>query len=585
MACIRRINYSVFEFIIIFFFFTECLAIRVIKLLTDVTVLLDIILAILPISPHNDVAPAPPLEKMERGLQPTLFLLLLLWPKGAMLSHSNCPYRCQCFTPIQVLCADEHMTSVPKNISREAKELVIMTSALHYLFPSSFEEGLQLHKLVFFNNQLQNIHSQAFHNLSELEELDISGNPWLENLFLGTFSKQENLTKLQLNYNKFQTLLPGIFNSLKHLETLEMKANTISVLPPFLFQKLQNLRVLDLSLNRIQNVERETLSGLTGLEILKMSNNQISNISSDTFHHVGQLMELHLEGNRISELDDEIFSAFTKLKVLNLRRNHLLTFSGQVFGRQVSNLTELDLRGNRLTRVSAFSLLKSLTDVLLSSNQLSSLPDDIFRNVTTLENLDLSENQLTSLPDGIFDDLKSIKIIHLHKNKLSSLDPGLFKDQGFIQQLYLSENQLQNLPPGLLDHFALPHILRLYGNPWKCDCHMWYLHDFVLNNDQDIEMPDRMLCENPEFLRRRSVASIGRDELLCHLPRDERMDLSSCSLQKSGDSLLIKCKVDKCSPLTVKVQFLERNGSTREHIWKNDGSECSNVTISEVPMP
>ncbi|XP_061550918.1 carboxypeptidase N subunit 2 [Phycodurus eques] len=522
---------------------------------------------------------------MDRGLRPTLFLLLLLCPQGTMLSHINCPYRCQCFTPIQVLCADEHMTSVPKNISREAKEVIIMTSALHYLFPTGFEESPQLHKLIFFNNPLRSIHSQAFQNLSELEELEISGNPWLEHLFLGTFSKQENLTKLQLNYNRFQTVLPGMFNSLKHLETLQVKANIISDLPTFLFQNLQNLHVLDFSLNRIQNIERETFSGLTGLEILQMSNNHISNISSDTFHHVGQLMELHLEGNRISELDDEVFAVLTKLKVLNLRRNRLITFSDKVFGRQGSNLTQLDLRGNRLTEVSSLSLLTSMTDLLLSSNQLSSLPDDIFRNVTTLENLDLSENKLTSLSDTTFNDLKSIKMIHLHKNQLSSVDATLFKDQDFIQQLYLSDNQLQNLPLGLLDHFAFPHILRLYGNPWKCDCHMWYLHDLVLNNNQDIEMPDRMLCETPDFLRRRPVASIDRDELLCHFPRDDITDLNGCSLHKSSDSLVIKCNVDKCSPLTVKVQFLERSGSIQEHIWTNNDSECSNVTISKVPMP
>ncbi|XP_077414179.1 uncharacterized protein LOC144043940 [Vanacampus margaritifer] len=522
---------------------------------------------------------------MDRGLVPILFLLSLLCPRVAMLSHMLCPFRCQCFTPAQVLCADEHMSSVPKNISQEAKEVIIMTSALQYLFPTTFEASPQLSKLIFLNNPLRSIHSQAFQNLTGLEELEISGNPWLEHLFLGTFSKQANLTKLQLNYNRFQTVLPGMFNALKNLESLQMKANIISDLPTLLFRNLPNLQLLDLSLNKIQKVERATFSGLTGLEILKINNNYISNISSDTFHHVGQLMELHLEGNKISELADEIFSVFTKLKVLNLRGNRLITFSGNVFGREDSNVTYLDLRGNRLTEVSSLSTLKSLTDLLLSSNQLSSLPEDVFTNVTSLENLDLSENRLTALPGRIFADLKSIKTIHLHKNQLSWLDSRLFQDQEFIQQIYLSDNQLQNLPLGLLDHFALPHILRLHGNPWKCDCHMWYVHDLVLNNNQDIEMADRMLCESPDFLRRRPVASIGRDELLCRLPKDEISDLSSCTLRKSSDSLVIECKVEKCSPLTVKVHFVEHNGSIQEHIWKHDRSQCSNVTISKFDMP
>ncbi|XP_037131458.1 carboxypeptidase N subunit 2 [Syngnathus acus] len=523
---------------------------------------------------------------MDRGLRPTLFLLLLLCSKAAILSQFNCPHRCQCFTPAQVLCADEHMTSVPGNISREAKEVIIMTSAVQYLFPTSFDESPKLNKLIFFNNPLQSIHSQAFQKLHELQELEISGNPWLQHLFLGTFSKQGNLTKLQLNYNRFQTVLPGMFHALENLETLQLKANVISNLPTLLFGKLPNLHVLDLSLNKIQKVERETFSGLTRLEILKMSNNHVSNISSDTFLHVGQLMELHLDGNRIAELADETFSELTKLKVLNLRGNRLTTFNDRVlFGGEALNLTLLDLRGNRLTEVSSFSTLLSLTDLLLSSNQLSSLPKNIFTNVTSLENVDLSENRLTSLPERIFAELKSIKMIHLHKNQLISLDSKLFQDQEFIQQLYLSDNQLQNLPLGLLDHFTLPHMLRLHGNPWKCDCHMWYLHDLVLNSSQDFEMLDRMLCESPDLLRRRPVASIGRDELLCRLPKDEMTDLSSCTLRKSSDSLVIKCKVDKCSPLTVKVEFLEHSGSVQGHIWKSDHSQCSNVTIDKTHMP
>nr|XP_057933981.1 carboxypeptidase N subunit 2-like [Doryrhamphus excisus] len=521
---------------------------------------------------------------MVKGFRPTLFVLLLLCHNGDTLSHMSCPYRCQCFTPAQVLCADERMTSAPANISREVKEVIIMTSAMQYLFPNSLENIPQLEKLIFFNNALRSIHSHAFHNLTKLSELEISGNPWLEHLFLGTFSSQVNLTKLQLNYNKFHTVLPGMFNSLNRLETLQMKGNVISELPAFLFLNLQNLQTLDLSINKMQHVERETFSGLLRLEILKMNNNLISNISSDIFHPVNQLTELHLEGNNISEVADGTFSMLPKLNVLNLRGNRLSIFSDKVFGSEGTNVTQLDLRGNRLTELSSLSTLTSLTDLLLSSNQLSRLPEDIFRNITTLENLDLSENQLMSLPEKIFADLKNMKIIYLHKNQLRRLDSKLFLDQQFIQELYLSDNYLQNLPVGLLDRFARPHMLRLHGNPWKCDCHMWYLHDLVLENNQDVEMIDRMFCDSPDFLRNRAVASIDRDELQCHLSKDEVSDVSSCSLHKSDDSLVIKCKVEKCSSLTVKVQFLENNGSIQENVWKKQDSQCSNVTATEAPM-
>eukprot|EP00064_Thunnus_orientalis_P008783 superscaffoldBa00001070_g8806 len=418
---------------------------------------------------------------MDKELRLTLLLLLLLCHKGNTESQYSCPYRCQCFTPVQVLCADERMTSLPSNMSKQVKDFIIMTSAVAYLFPHTLEESPQLNKLIFLNNALRSIHAQAFEPLTELQELEISGNPWLEHLFVGTFSKQGNLTKLLLNYNRFETVLHGMFDSLKNLQTLQMKGNILSNLPTFLFLNLHNLRILDLSQNKLEEVKRETFSGLVRLEILKINNNLIRNISSNTFDNISQLIELNLEGNKISELADNIFSVLTKLRVLNLRGNRLTTFSDKVFGFEASNLKELNLKGNRLT-------------------------------------------QLT---------------------------------------------------------------VRLHGNPWKCDCHLWYLHDWVLKNSQDVEMLDRMLCESPGFLRKRTVISIDKDQLVCQVSKDEMSDLSSCSLQVSSDTMTIKCKVDKCSPLTVKVQFQEDDGSVEEHILKSELAEhfqCNNETTIESPI-
>ncbi|XP_041804884.1 carboxypeptidase N subunit 2 [Chelmon rostratus] len=523
---------------------------------------------------------------MDKELGLILFLMLFLCHKGNTHSQTSCPYKCHCFTSIQVLCADGGMSSLPRDVSSKVKDFIIMSSDLGYLFSHTLGESPQLTKLIFINNALRSIHSQSFEHLAELQELEISGNPGLEHLFLQTFSNQGNLTKLILNFNSLKTVLPGTFDSLKELKFLQMKGNIISDLPPFLFLNLHNLNVLDLSQNKLQGMRGETFSGLARLETLKMNNNLISNLTSDTFHNMTQLIELHLEANKISELADSIFFALTELKVLNLRGNLLTSFNDNVFGFTASNLKELNLKGNRLTKLSSLISLTSLSDLILSSNQLSSLPEDIFRNVTVLENLDLSENQLTSLPEMIFRNLFSIKAIHLNKNNLSRVDANLFEDQVLIQQLYLSDNQLETLPLGLLDTFAIQHTVRLHGNPWKCDCHMWYLHDWVLRNSQDIEMLDRMLCESPDFLRRRPVASIDKDQLVCRLSQGEMSDRSRCSQEASNDTVIIKCKVDKCSPLTVKVQFQEDDGSVKEHILKNEPehSHCNNETTIESPV-
>uniref|UniRef100_H2RU59 LRRCT domain-containing protein n=1 Tax=Takifugu rubripes TaxID=31033 RepID=H2RU59_TAKRU len=448
-------------------------------------------------------------------------LIIIILYKMCHLEIS-CPYRCHCFTPAQVLCGDGGISYLPRNVSRKVKEFILMSSDLQYLFSHTLAESPQLTKLVFLNNALRSVHSQAFEHLAELRELEVSGNPRLDNLFPGTFEKLGNLTRLMLNYNVFKSTAAGTFDSLKQLETLEMRGNIISDLPPFLFGNLHNLLVLDLSLN--------------------------NNLTADTFHNVSMLTELHLEGNKISELPDDIFFVLTELKVLNLRGNLLTTFSDKAFGFNASNLKELNLKGNALRELHSLRSLSSISDFILASNQLSRLPEDIFWNMTVLENLDLSENQLRSLPGTIFTGLLGMKTIHLNQNHLSELDAKMFEDQTLVEQLYLSDNKLETLPAGVFDPFIIQITVRLHGNPWRCDCHMWNLHEWVLRNSQDIEMLDRMLCESPGFLRRRPVASIQRDQLVCSLSKG----FGGCGQEIHNNTVVIKCKVDKCSQMTVK---------------------------------
>ncbi|XP_054889387.1 carboxypeptidase N subunit 2-like [Poeciliopsis prolifica] len=514
---------------------------------------------------------------MDRQLGRTLLVLLL-----CRIGNSTCPYKCQCFTELQVLCADERMSTLPRDISRQVREVIIMTSSLEYLFSHSLMESPQLTKLIFLNNALTSIHMSAFEHLTELLELELSGNPQLDHLYLGTFSKQEKLTKLLLNYNSLQTILPGLFHPLTQLEILQMRSNLLSDLPLFLFQNLGSLRVLDLSQNRIQEVTGETFSGLASLEILKMGNNLIGNLTSDTFHNISQLTELHLEWNGIAQLDDAVFSVLTNLSVLNLRGNRLTAFTNKVFGGEPTNLKELNLKGNRLTELSLDSL-SSLTVLTLSDNQLSSLTENLFRNLTSLESLDMSGNQLTSLPEGIFKDLLSIEVINLHNNNLTELDSKLFQDQILLKRLYLSHNQLETLRLGLFDHFILRPKVRLHGNPWRCECQLWYLHEWLMQNLQDVELSDLVACERPDSLRKQTLVSISRDQLVCHLPVDRMPGPNSCSLQVSNDTVVVRCSVEKCSPLTVKVQFQEENGDVREHILEkeSDKAQCSNETLRE----
>ncbi|XP_029477163.2 carboxypeptidase N subunit 2 [Oncorhynchus nerka] len=521
-----------------------------------------------------------------------LWLMLHLSYQGNT-SDINCPPRCQCFTPTKVMCSEESMRSMPMNISTQVKELVIMTTGMTHLSSITMQYSRHLTKLVFFNNLLQDVSTMAFDRLTGLEELEISGNSWLDCLNPGTFSKQRNLTKLLLNFNRFKSLNDSLFSSLQKLRTLQLKGNIISHLPRQLFQNL-SIHSLDLSLNMLTGVDNELLRGLSQLESLKLGYNMINVLLPDTFHNISHVKELCLQGNQISYLPQGVFSHLQKLEELNLRSNLITNVSSGTFP---VGLKELDLKGNRLVQLSpdSFGHLTSLTHLFLSMNQLTNLPEDVFRNLTGLQNLDLSENQLTSLPGTIFQDLTKIEIVHLQNNNLSSLEAMLFEDQAFLEQLYLSENNLQTLPQGFFDAFLHENVMRLRRNPWSCDCHMLYLYDYVSEHGHLVEDLSNVYCKGPEPLRGQGLVSLERDQLVCpgnfssiakattFQGLEEKPNPSKCTVQFINDNMTIKCKVTKCSPLRLMVHFKEGDGTTSEYIMRKDwaeSSQCSNGTVT-----
>ena len=99
-----------------------------------------------------------------------------------------------------------------------------------------------------------------------------------------------------------------------------------------------------------------------------------------------------------------------------------------------SNIGQRNLPRNASERLSAqdFAGLSKMEVLVLSDNELASLPPGIFDPLTSLTHLILSHNELASLPPGIFDPLTSLTHLHLDDNKLGKnmtpLDEGVFSN-------------------------------------------------------------------------------------------------------------------------------------------------------------
>lgn len=127
---------------------------------------------------------------------------------------------------------------------------------------------------------------------------------------------------------------------------------------------------------------------------------------------------LNLSGNHLSRLP-ETFDQFKQLKILFFNRNSFEAFPSVLS--RCPQLSMVSFKNNRLTTVSAESLSHHLRWLILTNNQIESLPPSI-GSLSRLQKLMLAGNRLTTVPKELAN-CKNLELIRLSANRLEAL-PG-----------------------------------------------------------------------------------------------------------------------------------------------------------------
>ena len=106
--------------------------------------------------------------------------------------------------------------------------------------------------------------------------------------------------------------------------------------------------------------------------------------------------------------------------------------------------------------------MKNLTYLGIGGNEIKSLPNNIFDNLSNLETLSLSYNNIQSLEDEMFTKLDNLTRIDLVNNKLEKL-PSSIKNLEKLCVLNLEGNPL---PEKLASNFETIEIIS--GVPLAC---------------------------------------------------------------------------------------------------------------------
>lgn len=253
---------------------------------------------------------------------------------------------------------------------------------------NAFSSSVDLQNLTLALNSIRVIRERAFYGLSNLRQLNLSGN---------------SLT--QLSANQF---------TMKYLEKLDLSHNDVNAIDSETFSELQYLKELDLSKNSLTQLDERTFTRLSHLKALYLNENSISNIQPNTFAGLLVLDRLELSSNSLSTINDSPFGTSPlPLRKLFLKSNNIIQVDANSFN-SLPRVDFLVLADNKITTLppNVFTPLKNLRKIHLQNNLLTEIPLQAFEDISKVIELQIKHNRLTFLPATSlsFDNLEKITL-------------------------------------------------------------------------------------------------------------------------------------------------------------------------------
>ncbi len=362
-----------------------------------------------------------------------------------------------------------------------------------------------LPELTWYNlrgNYIETIPLQPFHNLRQLDRLDLGEN-FLTVLPPIMFNGTLTVNDLNLEYNYLERLEASAFISLQP-RRLYLSHNRIDSIDPKAFNGIDRLlELVDLESNRLQNLS-EAFGSLKKLRYLYVSKNNISELPLELFDDskeeglANSLRAMKVAFNGLTKYPAEVMRRCKKLSHLDLGYNAIGSLSDFEMRQSCDSLDTLILRGNQIEELEArlFKDCHKLRELSLSFNGLKRIDAEAFRNVgDTLESLEISfgfASDVATFPGRGLRPLIKLLWLAMDNNHLSEIGETDLYSLGELQYLNLESNSFSALPKNLLHknvHKKLLDVRLSYNKLRTVDSHTFS----SLNTLQTVSMTGNLL--------------------------------------------------------------------------------------------
>ncbi|KAG8182230.1 hypothetical protein JTE90_002661 [Oedothorax gibbosus] len=178
--------------------------------------------------------------------------------------------------------------------------------------------------------------------------------------------------------------------------------------------------------------------------------------------------------------------------------------------KQLEQLDILDTPLKKLPADFRSSVSKRLRGLSLKNCSIKKLQDDVFADLTVLEQFDLSNNAIVVIKRTMFPRKANIRNFILMYNKISTVPSDMFSDMPLLGMVSLRGNMMAVLSEATFQPVVMSQLryLDVTENPIQCDCRIaWVLQ----------ERRERISgkCYAPKALRDKAFNKLTREDIRC----------------------------------------------------------------------
>ncbi|XP_063384518.1 uncharacterized protein LOC134670639 [Cydia fagiglandana] len=232
----------------------------------------------------------------------------------------------------------------------------------------------------------------------------------------------------------------------------------------------------------------------------------------------------------------------TEIQILDLSNNPLYEITRRAFEEaQLNNLKKLFLRDCKLQTIHKHGLsgLAIMIELDLSKNNLKDLHSDTFKETAKIRWILLNDNQLETLDDGLFNNLPFLQKVDLSNNKIKHIGVKTFMNVPKLNNLKLDNNLLESLKIDTLSALTALTSLDVHDNPWKCDCYLQPLRNWVISKNL---YTTPVACAEPAKVQGKLWKELDTNDFACR--PSIVYPTASMTVQTHDTNITLSCQVN-----------------------------------------